>query len=88
MSDNAEKKVEYYICSNKHTDGLTRTFWRENGCGYTIDLKQAGLYSLEYSKEYPLVTKDDISKSDKYETFYIKADDIHLLGLIMTCVLN
>lgn len=81
-----EDKKKYYIVSNKHTEGWTRTFWRPNDNGYTINLNEAGLYDL--GKRYPLITKDNIKDWGEYDTFYIDVNDVELLGKKMTCVLN
>jgi hypothetical protein len=35
----------FYIISYKHSSGGKMTFWGPNNCGYTTNLKQAGIYT-------------------------------------------
>lgn len=79
---------EYYLVSNEKTDGFVRTFWRPEGRGYTINLDEAGLYSLDYSKEYPLIDRSNIGERGRFDDFYIHRDDIELIGKKMACILN
>jgi hypothetical protein len=41
---------EYYIRSTKQLVGNSCLWWRQYEAGYTCDLKQAGLYTLEFVK--------------------------------------
>lgn len=75
-----------YIVSNKHTEGYTRTFWRPDSNGYTINLDEAGIYELD--NKYPLITKENLKDRGKYETYYIAVEDVELIGKRMTCILN
>ena len=89
-------KTKYYIYSDKHTDGFTRSFWRKNRAGYTIDLKMAGIYYeedvLNDNKHYPLIEGfEDLLKYRKvgFDTFYVKKKDVEkILGRKMKCILN
>jgi hypothetical protein len=81
---------QYYIISNKLTKGLTRTFWKANSDGYTIDLGEAGIYTeddIEF-KRYPLITKENLSNWGSYDNFFIAVEDVQLLGKKMICIMN
>lgn len=78
---------KYYIVSNKHTEGYTKTFWRPNSNGYTINLDEAGTYNKEDEK-YPIINKANLSNWGKYDNFLIAVEDIELLGKRMVCILN
>lgn len=80
------KEKEYYIVSNKHTEGYIRTFWRAKNNGYTINLDEAGIYKLD--DRYPIITKHNLADKGKYGTYYIAVEDVELLGKRMTCILN
>lgn len=81
---------EYYIVSNKHTDGLIRTFWASDNNEYTINLDEAGIYTQKDvdKKDYPLITKDNLNDKCLYDTYFINTKDIELIGKKMTCILN
>ena len=78
----------YYIVSNKHSDGYTRTFWGPGECGYTTNLEDAGVYTEDIFKErpYPLLNQLTIRDAWKYETFFIETSDVELLGKKITSI--
>jgi hypothetical protein len=79
---------QYYIVSNKHSDGYTRTFWGPDECGYTTNLELAGVYNEDIfeSRPYPLVDESNIKYAWKYETYFIETSNVELLGKKITCI--
>lgn len=80
----------YYIVSNKQADGATKIFWKENGCGYTLNLDEAGIYTEEDVErmKYKVISKDNLREQWRYDNFFIEVTDIELLGKKMTCIYN
>ncbi|MEN6567172.1 MAG: hypothetical protein ABFC57_12830 [Veillonellales bacterium] len=85
--------MEYYILSlkwSKHQDEFC--WWGPNNCGYTSNLKQAGLYTkeqIESDKNYydngettKAIPASSIDKLITYKTIPTISQNAELLGLL------
>lgn len=86
---NKGKTKFYYIWSKKHFDNGNLVFWGPGFSGYTVDLNNAGIFTLDEvaksSYNFEIITKENVHQvksSSKYlnDSFLIACDDVELLG--------
>ncbi len=80
----------FYIISNEHTHDIVRALWKADNNGYTFDLKEAGIYTLEQVEKlgFPIVDGSNLNMIGKYNDFAISVKNIELIGKRMVCILN
>jgi hypothetical protein len=86
---NKDKTKFYYVWSKKHSNGSDLEFWGPSFSGYTSNLDDAGIYTLEdilkSSSRFETITKETVrqivsSKENRDDSFLIACDDVQLLG--------
>jgi hypothetical protein len=84
-----DKTKFYYIWSKKHSKGFDFVFWCPSFSGYTSNLDDAGIYTIDEiqksSYRFETITKENIrkiksGKENRNDSFLIACDDVQLLG--------
>ncbi len=66
---NNQSPKNFYVYSNEH-----QAFWRPNGCGYTTDILQAGLYTRGEAAQICFHLRSHVKGELPPEVAYLESD--------------